>query len=243
MTTPAIHRRDLTPPRGVIVVFADIWCSFAHIAIHRLHVTRQRLGLTNRVVFDLRAFPLELLNTAPSPRPGTDSEVARLAALEPDAGWQLWQAKDWTYPSTMLPALEAVQAAKEQGLHAAEALDRALRRAFWAESRNVSYVKTILDVADKTPEVDTAALAAALGDGRARAVLTRQAEIAATDTVVCSPHLFLPDGTDSANPGIRSGWSGGYGVGWPVIEHDDPAVYEDLLRRAARGQAATRAPA
>lgn len=223
----------LTPEPGTIIIFSDIWCSFAHIAVHRLHTTRERLGLTGRVRFDHRAFPLELLNDAPSPRPGTDSEVGRMAALEPDAGWQLWQAKDWLYPSTTLPALEAVQAAKEQGFAASEQLDLALRRAFWAESRCISHRKVILDAAASTRVVDVDALAAALDDGRARRALSEQAAIAATDRVNCSPHLFLPDGTDHANPGIEVGWAGSYGIGWPVVSSDDPSVFEDILKRAA----------
>ncbi|MBP2702652.1 DsbA family protein [Microbispora sp. RL4-1S] len=224
---------DLTPEPGTIIIFSDIWCSFAHIAVHRLHTTRERLGLTGRVSFDHRAFPLELLNDAPSPRPGTDSEVGRMAAHEPDAGWQLWQDKDWLYPSTMLPALEAVQAAKEQSFAASEQLDLAIRRAFWAESRCVSHRKVILDAAASTGVVDVAALAEALDDGRARKALSEQAVIAATERVNCSPHLFLPDGTDYANPGIEVGWAGDYGVGWPVVSSDDPTVFEDLLKRAA----------
>ncbi|MEU7884874.1 DsbA family protein [Microbispora bryophytorum] len=223
----------LTPEPGTIVIFSDIWCSFAHIAVHRLHRTRERLGLTDRVRFDHRAFPLELLNDAPSPRPGTDSEVGRMAALEPDAGWQLWQAKDWLYPSTTLPALEAVQAAKEQGFTASEQLDLALRKAFWAESRCISHRKVILDAAASTGVVDVDALAAALDDGRARRTLSEQAAISATDRVNCSPHLFLPDGTDYPNPGIEVGWVGSYGIGWPVVSSDDPSVYEDILKRAA----------
>lgn len=222
-----------TPPTGVVTVYSDIWCSFAHIAVHRLHATRARLGLEERVRFDLRAFPLELLNDAPSPRPGTDSEVARMASLEPAAGWQLWQAKDWLYPSTTLPALEAVLAAKEQSLHASEQLDLGLRRAFWAESRCVSNRKVILDVAAATGAVDVAALTEALDDGRARAELSSHARLSATEAITCSPHLFLPDGSDHANPGIDVGWEGAYGVGWPVIKGDDPKVYEDLLLGAA----------
>ncbi|MEY9214938.1 DsbA family protein [Thermobifida halotolerans] len=224
---------QLTPPPGVIVVFSDIWCSFAHIGVHRLHEARARLGLEERVSFDHRAFPLELLNDAPSPRPGTDSEVGRMAALEPEAGWQLWQAKDWLYPSTTLPALEAVQAAKEQGTRASEQLDLALRRAFWAESRCISHRKVILDAAEATGAVDVDRLAEALDDGRARRALSEQAAIARTDRVVCSPHLFLPDGTDHANPGIDVGWQGSYGIGWPVIRSDNPKAYEELVLRAA----------
>ncbi|MFG2714807.1 DsbA family protein [Streptomyces goshikiensis] len=226
---------SLTPPPGVVTVFADIWCSFAHIAVHRLHATRKRLGLEDQVKFDLRSFPLELLNDAPSPRPGTDSEVGRMASLEPAAGWQLWQAKDWLYPSTMLPALEAVQAVKAQSLAASEQLDLGLRKAFWAESRSVSHRKVILDVAAETGAVDVAALAEALDDGRARATLSAQAAVARTDAVSCSPHLFLPDGSDVANPGIEVRWEGAYGIGFPVIESDDPKIYEELLLNAATG--------
>ncbi|KOV84179.1 hypothetical protein ADL03_17940 [Nocardia sp. NRRL S-836] len=223
----------MTPEQGTIVVFSDIWCSFAHIAIHRLHTTRERLGLEDRVQFDLRAFPLELLNNASSPRSGTDSEVGRMAAQEPGAGWQLWQVQDWLYPSTVLPALEAVQAAKLQSLHASEQLDLALRKAFWAQSRNISNRGVIVDCAESTGAVDVAELVEALDDGRARRTLADQAAIAATDVVNCSPHLFLPDGTDHANPGIQVRWEGGYGVGWPVVEADDATVYEELLKRSA----------
>ncbi|MER8182939.1 DsbA family protein [Kitasatospora sp. NPDC094015] len=224
---------DLTPPPGVITVFSDIWCSFAHIAVHRMHSARTRLGLDGKVWFDHRAFPLELLNNAPSPRPGTDSEVARNASLEPAAGWQLWQAKDWLYPSTTLPALEAVQAAKAQSFRAAEQLDLALRRAFWAESRCISNRKVILEAAKAAEVVDVAELEAALDDGRARSELSAQAAAARSDQVNCSPHLFLPDGTDHANPGIKVRWEGGYGIGWPVIESDDPKAFDELLQRAA----------
>ncbi|MFI6851735.1 DsbA family protein [Streptomyces sp. NPDC050416] len=224
---------SLTPPPGVIIVFSDIWCSFAHIAIHRLHATRKRLGLEHQVTFDLRAFPLELLNDAPSPRPGTDSEVGRMASMEPEAGWQLWQDKDWLYPSTVLPALEAIQAAKEQSLSASEQLDLGLRKAFWAQSRCVSHRKVILDVAAETGSVDVTALAAALDDGRARSALMEQAAVSRTDRVNCSPHLFLSDGADYPNPGIEVRWEGDYGIGFPVIESDDPKIYDDILLKAA----------
>ncbi|MEV6980554.1 DsbA family protein [Sphaerisporangium sp. NPDC051017] len=233
MTTVNPVEANPTPEPGRIIIFSDIWCSFAHIAIHRLHVTRERLGLTDAVQFDHRAFPLEMLNDAPSPRPGTDSEVGRMASHEPEAGWQLWQAKDWLYPSTTLPALEAVQAAKEQGWAASEQLDLALRKAFWAESRCISHRKVILDTAASTGVVDVAALNEALDDGRARHSLSEQTALAKSDRINCSPHLFLPDGTNHANPGIQVGWTGAYGIGWPVVHADDPAVYEDILKRSA----------
>ena len=74
-----------------------------------------------------------------------DSETAVLGGLAPDAGWAMWHAPDWAFPSTVLPALEAVQAAKEQSWAASEVLDLALRRAFWADSRCIAQRHGALD--------------------------------------------------------------------------------------------------
>ncbi|MBV9139635.1 MAG: DsbA family protein [Pseudonocardiales bacterium] len=224
----------LPASKDTIAVFTDLNCSFAHVAVHRLHETRRRLGLEGRLWFDLRAFPLELFNREVNARPGVDSEIAVLGAIEPAAGWRLWQGPDWTYPVTTLPALEAVQAAKAQGWHASEQLDRALRRAFWAQGRCIAMRHVILDVARETGVVHTDALAAALDQGCYRAAVMEQYRASCHGRVTCSPHIFLYDGTNSANPGISARWLGGeFGVGYPVVDEDRPTVYADLLSRAA----------
>jgi predicted DsbA family dithiol-disulfide isomerase len=226
---------DRLPDRpDLVVVYSDIVCSFAHLAVHRLHETRKRLGLEGTLSLDHRAFPLELFNRRVNMRPGVDSEVAVVGALEPDAGWQLWQSPDWEYPVTMLPALEAVQAAKAQGMLASEQLDRALRQAFWARSQCVSMQHVIFEVAAETSLVDTDALAAELSTGHPRVAVLSQYAQARGGRVNCSPHVFLSDGTEMANPGIQRRWvNGGFGVGFPVIDSDDPSVYEKLLTHAA----------
>jgi predicted DsbA family dithiol-disulfide isomerase len=236
MTVPPPPPGDPRLPEGpdTIAVFTDLNCSFAHVAVHRLHETRRRLSLADRIRFDLRAFPLELFNEEVNARPGVDSEIAVLGAVEPDAGWRLWQGPDWAYPVTMLPALEAVQAAKAQGWAASEELDRALRRAFWTRGRCISMRHVILAVARETGAVDVAVLAEALDHGVARAAVLDQYATARDGRVVCSPHIFLHDGTNSANPGIEARWlNGDFGVGHPVIDADHPEVYEELLRHAA----------
>lgn len=43
-------------PAGTLVVYSDIGCPWAHAAVHRLHEGRDRLGLTEAVRFDHRAF-------------------------------------------------------------------------------------------------------------------------------------------------------------------------------------------
>lgn len=218
---------------GTVVVFSDLTCPFAHVLVHRLHVARERLGLAEHVRLDHHAFPLELLNRSPGTRLGSDSEVPVLGALEPDAGWQLWQGPDHHYPSTLLLALEAVQAAKHQSLLASERLDRSLRQAFWRESRPIHLHHEILDVAATAGGVDVDRLDHDLQHGTARHQIFRDAALAATPGVAVSPHVFLPDGTDHPNPGITVHWEGEWARGFPVIDNDDPTVVDALLEVAA----------
>lgn len=193
---------------------------------------REQLGFDGQVALDHRAFPLELLNRQPTPKRSLDAEVAVVGSLDPAAGWQPWQDEAYHWPVTMLPALEAVQAAKDQGLEASEALDRALRRAFFAESRCISMRHVLLEVAEKCDGVDADELAEALDSGRHRRSIMDQLAVAASDKVAGSPHFFLADGSDVHNPGIEMPWERGPDTGFPVVTAD-PAVYYDLVRRAA----------
>ncbi|RJQ81534.1 hypothetical protein D5S17_04870 [Pseudonocardiaceae bacterium YIM PH 21723] len=216
---------------GTLVIYSDINCSFAHLAVYRLHETRARLGVS--VAFDHRAFPLELFNDNVNERPGVDSEVSVVGALEPEAGWRLWQGPDWQYPVTMLPPLEAVQAAKTQGWAASEALDRGLRRGHWAQGRCISMRHEILAIAAEAG-LDVPALTAEFDSGRHRPAVIEQWRSAREGRVNCSPHVFLADGSNWANPGIGARWvNGGFGVGFPVIDSDDPSIYETILKQAA----------
>lgn len=219
---------------GTIQVWSDIGCPWAHVAVWRLWDARRRLRLEDRVRFDHRVFPLELFNSQATPRDELDPEMPICASLAPRAGWQPWAAPDWEWPATTLPAMEAVQAAKEQGLAASEALDRGLRRAFWGESRCISMRHVILEVASETDGLDLEALADAIDTGRARSAIFAQWEVAKTDTVQGSPHLFAPDGTNGQNPGLEMEWNeGDDGVWLPTILRDDASAYEGFLRRAA----------
>ena len=223
---------DVAP--GSIVIFSDIGCPWAHVAVWRLHDARRRLGLEQRVTFEHRAFPLELFNSQATPRNELEAEWDACAALAPRAGWQPWSAPDWAWPTTMLPPMEAVQAAREQGATAAEQLDRGLRRAFWGESRCVSLRHVILEVATECDAVDLEQLAGAIDAGSARPLLFEQYEVAKTEAVNGSPHLFLADGTNVQNPGIQADWAVDAGGLWrPTITTDDSGIYDDLLRRAA----------
>src|SRR5436305_1987660 len=167
---------DVEP--ATVVVFSDLACPWAHLGVHRLLAARRRLGLDGRVALDHRAFPLELFNRRPTPKRTLDAEIPVAGALDPAAGWQPWQDEPQHWPVTTLLALEAVQAAKEQGLVASEMLDRDLRVAFFGESRCISMRHVILDVAEECEAVDAGALADALDDGRARRSMFDQAALA-----------------------------------------------------------------
>lgn len=222
---------DVAP--STIVVFSDPGCPWAHLAVYRVLATRRRLGLDGRVVLDHRAFPLELYNRRPTPKRILEAEVPVVGGLAPEAGWEIWQDRESAYPVTMLPAFEAVQATKEQSLAASEQLDRALRVAFFGESRCISLRHVILEVAEKCDLVDTVALEQALDAGRARRSIFEQAAQAEAWNVQGSPHLFLADGFQVHNPGLAWRWEGEKGVGFPVVKSDDPSVYETIVQRAA----------
>jgi predicted DsbA family dithiol-disulfide isomerase len=233
---------------NTIQVWADLLCPFAHVAVYRLRQTRDRLGL--RVQLDHHAFPLELFN-GPHPRRGTDSEAVGLGQIAPEAGFRVWTGPDDLYPHTVLLAAEAVHAAKAQSIGAGEALDAALRRAFWLQSRSIAHRQVILDVATEAAaeladapggpavRLDVDELADALGSGRHRRDVMADFAIAGTDAIPGSPTLRLPDGTVTTNPGMRVHWEGPWAAGYPIVDADDPRVYEDLLRRAAGAVPAT----
>lgn len=218
---------ELVP--NTIQVWSDLSCPWSHAVVWRLHDARRRLGVVDRVRLDHHAFPLELFNSEPTPRPEREVEWPVAATLAPRAGWAPWSAPDHAWPVTMLPPMEAVLAAKEQSLEASEQLDRGLRRAFWAESRCISLRHVILEVAADCEAVDVAALAAALDDGRARRALLDDWAVARGDEVRGSAHLFAPDGTNDQNPGLTIGWAGEA----PVVERDEPGAIDELVRRAA----------
>lgn len=218
---------------NTIQVWSDLSCPWSHVVVWRLWDARRRLRLEDRMRFDHHAFPLELFNNEPTPKPHRDAEWPVAAELAPAAGWQPWSAPEHAWPVTMLPPLEAVQAAKLQSLAASEELDRALRRAFWGESRCISLRHVILEVAGECESVDVPALAQALDDGRARRALLDDWAVARGDDVRGSAHLFGPDGTNEQNPGITVGWTDDGGVGVYRVDADDPAAIEGFVRHAA----------
>jgi hypothetical protein len=114
----------------------------------------------------------------------------------------------------------------------------ALRRAFWLESRSIAHRQVILDVAGElgdggVTDLDVAELADALDTGRHRGEVMADFTVTRTEAIPGSPTLRLPDGTTVTNPGMTVHWVGPWAAGYPIVDADDPSVY-DLLRRAAQ---------
>lgn len=227
----------------MIQVWSDLLCPFAYLALHGLRAARASLPVGDRaatVRFEHHVFALELFN-GPHRRRSTDAEVAGLSNVVPGAGLRIWAAADDLYPHTVLLAAEAVLAASAQSLGAGEALDIALRAAFWTHSRNIAHRQVILEVAaevardEPTAQLDTASLTAALDAGRHRADLMHDYATARTDRVPGSPTFSLPDGHTVTNPGIALHWEGPEAASVPIVDRHDPAAYAELLRRATTG--------
>lgn len=63
-----------SPPPGTIVVWSDLACPWAHVAVGRLHRVRAELCLGDVVRFDHRAFPLEVAAECDDVAPGALAE-------------------------------------------------------------------------------------------------------------------------------------------------------------------------
>lgn len=187
-----------------VTVFSDIACPWAAVAVHRLRHARDVSGLD--VVVDPRPWPLELVNDRPPSQRGIAVEAAVLAAHEPGL-FSLYTGKSW--PSTFLPAWEAVAAARRvAGDRAAEELDYTLRLAFFRDGADISQraeLQRVIDEASaKAPEpFDGAAVLRMWDGGTVRADVLADYERSKTLPVQGSPQVFWPDGTTTHNPGMH----------------------------------------
>jgi predicted DsbA family dithiol-disulfide isomerase len=213
----------------VITVWSDLGCPWASLALHVLRSETERLGID--VLIDHKAFPLELFNLRPTPKPVIDMEVSAIAALVEDLGWRPWSAAESAYPVTTVPAMAAVQAAKHLdvgGLAASDQLDAALRRAWYVDSRCISVLSVIEDVADGCPRVETRTLMRRLHAGEGIAEIHEQFALARGPQIQGSP--YVQTATVSVhNPGVCYHWTAPPPGGFPRFEGYDRTWVAELL--------------
>jgi predicted DsbA family dithiol-disulfide isomerase len=211
----------------VLTVFSDLHCPWAYLFSIRLRRARTAVG---QPPVAWRCWPLELVNQRGTPWGTTSQEIPVLAQLEPD---HFAAPRRETWPSTMLPAMEALKVAGELGgALAADRFDEVARRAFFLERRDLSIRPTLLDLAAEAG-LDRGAFQDAFdGGGHRRSVVADWHE-GRRRGVEGSPHAFLPDGSGVFNPGVG-------GIDWvrgiPVPREVDEGGIAKLLDRAASAE-------
>jgi len=145
-----------------------------------------------RVRVRTRPFPLELLGR-PAPRALLAEEWWLAAVQEPAAEFKVFDGDDW--PATTLPAFVAVRAIADEDPQLAHALDLRVRRAFFAESRNIGKPDVLLDLVRELGG-DVARVQRALAGSVVRQQVQAEFELGRTRYGVRgTPTLMLEDGT------------------------------------------------
>lgn len=130
----------------MIAMYADLICPYAYLTAWRLRQVRERLG--GKVEFAHKSLSLEYVNRSSTPRRWIGMELPLLMCEEQEIPWQVWSAAETDWPSTVLPAFEAVKCAERQSVALAHDLDWQLRHAVHGRSRCISLRHEILDCAE-----------------------------------------------------------------------------------------------
>jgi len=210
---------------ATITIWSDIHCPWATVTVHRLRRERERQGLD--VVFELRAWPLELINEEGTPRRIMEQEIAVLGNHEPEL-FSRFDGESW--PSTFMPAFELVAAARRVGgARAAEEVDYALRRRFFRSSADVS-LRHELRQAVLDAGLDAGAVMHVWDTEPVRADVLTDYERSKELPIQGSPTVFWPNGERTVNPGFTVEFVRGL----PRILDADPTEPGRLLARAMR---------
>lgn len=165
------------PP--TIEVFADLWCTFAHVGLRLIDRARSDAGRDD-VLIQVRAWPLELVNGAPMDARKTLEHIHELQEhVAPD----LFQGFDVDhFPSTTLPGLALVARAQHIDLRLGERASFLVRDALFERGLDIADPSVVAALAAEVgiaaPGVEDAALVQSdYAEGRARGVIG-------------SPHFF-----------------------------------------------------
>lgn len=152
-----------------------------------------------RVRFRIRPFPLEVAGSeGAAPRDILEQEWWLAAIQEPEARFAPYQSDDW--PTTTLPAFEAVWCAAQQNEDLAHTYDLRIRQAFFAESRNIGRREVLLTLAEEVG-LEMGAFVRDIESGAARAAVLEECRVGREQyRVRGTPTLMLADGTKLRAP-------------------------------------------
>ncbi len=122
--------------------WAEYYCAWCYVAAVRLHKIMPEYQ--GRAKLRQRAFPLELYGGGPPNREELELEIWLAALQEPEAVFKPFK-EDW--PTTTLPAFEGAWCAFHQNEIRGHDFDLRIRRAFFAEGRNIGERTVILELA------------------------------------------------------------------------------------------------
>ena len=162
----------------------------------RLHTVMDEYQ--GRVRLRLRPFPLELAGGEAAPRDVLAQEWWLAALQEPAAAFAPYQGDDW--PASTLPTFDAAWCAFQQGEAAGYDYDLRVRRAFFAESRNIGRREVLLEIAGEAG-LDLSAFTRTLDSGAARDAVLAEARLGHERYGVRgTPTVMLDDGTKLRHP-------------------------------------------
>ncbi len=145
-----------------------------------------------------RAFPLEVFTNEPPNRDELEVEKWLAALQEPLAEFQPYTSDD--YPTTTLPAFEAAWCAFQQGDELGHQYDLRLRKAFFAQGRNIARREVLVEVASKAG-LDMPHFLQLLDSGEPRRHVLEEGQLGRDQyRVHGTPTLMLSDGTKLRHP-------------------------------------------
>jgi predicted DsbA family dithiol-disulfide isomerase len=181
----------------VMEIYSSIECPFAYLAVFRLRQVWH--DYEDRVGFAWRTLSLEWVNQQSFALPLFEAERQLFHQIEPDLPWQRWSRPPWEFPSTWWPAFEALNCAQAQGQAQAFEMSWELRRAYFAESRNISLRHEIMAVANavaQQTELDLARFEADWDGGRYKGLAHSESQRGWKELKLDGSATFvLPDGT------------------------------------------------
>ena len=170
--------------------WAEYYCPWCYITAVRLQEALPEYQ--GRVKLRMRPFPLEVLGSGPAPRDILDQEWWLAAIQEPKAAFAPFAGND--FPTTTLPAFEAVWCALQQDEALSFKYDLRIRRAFFAESRNIGRPEVLFELAEEDG-LDMTAFSRAYESGAARDAVLAEGRIGKeTFGVRGTPTVMLADG-------------------------------------------------
>ena len=192
----------------------------------------------DRVRIAWRALSLEWKNNKSTPKDIVDAEILLMARQELELPIGAWQAPEWQYPVTLLPAFEALGCAERQGEQQGWEFSWRVRRAFFEQSRNVAMRHVLLELAAESG-LDVARFRHDWDSGTERRRALEESVRGWEELKVAgSPTFVLPSGRQIHNPGA---WQVTWGKNHEIVAVDRAVTpwreaYRELLDGALSGR-------